>query len=265
MALLTEAELRSRLRDTDPEALREYRVPAGTIVTPAARAYLSDHKIELVVGDAPAAKVSAPTGETPPPADNGNLPAFTSPKRYTSLTGGYFDEKPEHMTALRGTVLVEKDHPIIRLRGRLDSLDADVVSAQVAVQKLGMTRLVEDLGEVLAHIREILRCEVVGAELPDTPLLGMTGDEIHARSHTPKKYYGWSHFATGVEHGEAVAALNRLRAQTRETELVSYDAFKGAGGIPVREDLIRALNRLSSLFYVMMFRVLTKEYQSQGR
>jgi ethanolamine utilization cobalamin adenosyltransferase len=43
-------------------------------------------------------------------------------------------------------------------------------------------------------------------------------------------------------------------------ELIAYDAFKGQDGVPNRGDIILALNRLSSLFYVMMFRALTKEY-----
>lgn len=267
MSLLTEAELRLRLRTEDLDALKEYRVEAGTIVTPSAKAYLSDHKIELVVGDkkvlsAPgASKTPEPVGKTrsPEPAHEGNLPAFTPPHRYESAAGGYFDEKPEHMTALRGTKLVNKDHKIIRFRGEIDDLQAHILTAQFALTRLGHRDAAEGLREVLSYTGEILRCEVLDKVLEDQTLLGMDSDEIRARSHTPKKYYGLPHFAASYDHGEGVAVLNALRTQVRKVELVAYNTFKDEYGVPVRIDIIRALNRLSSLFYVMMFRLLAEE------
>ena len=58
-----------------------------------------------------------------------------------------------------------------------------------------------------------------------------------------------------------VANLNKLRTLTRESELVAYRAFKDEYGQATREDLIRALNRLSSLFWIMMFKYLTDQYK----
>lgn len=258
MALLTESALRDRLRDKNLDALREYRVEPGTIVTPAARAYLSDHKIELVVGEK-AAPANKPAPQTQEEVGNGNLPVFEPPRRYRSAAGAYYDEKPEHMTALRGTTLVPKDHPAIRLRGRLDSLDARMLEVEVTLQKAGRADVVRDLEEVRAHIHEILRCEVMDQPLEEAPLLGMTADEIRERSHTPRKYYGRSHFLPGLEHGEAVAMLNGLRTQVREVELEAYTAFRDEYGSPARTDLLRGLNRLSSLLYVMMFRALVED------
>lgn len=266
MALLTEAELRLRLRAEDLNAMREYHVEKGTIVTPSARAFLSDHKIELLIGNAdsgcnPAVLVengsTAPSEcrkQPPAGAGNGNLPAFQAPKRYESETGGYFDEKPEHMTSLRGSRLVAKDHPVIKLRGKLDSLEAEMASVQIALEKLGKTQLAADLDAVLAFVHEILRCEVLDQQLADAPILGMSESEIRARSHTPKKYYGIAHFGASRKDGEAIVRLNRLRTCAREVELVAFDAFKEAYGPPRREDLLRGLNRLSSLFYVLMLR-----------
>ena len=47
----------------------------------------------------------------------------------------------------------------------------------------------------------------------------------------------------------------------REVEIAAYTAFKDENGVPTRGDIARALNRLSSLFYVMMFRAKTGEYE----
>lgn len=254
MGLLTEAALRDRLRGEDLSARKEFRVDWGTIVTPAARAFLSDHKIQLVEGDVSPEIPVAPSASPGDNKPNGNLPVFEKPGRYEGLGGGFYTEKPEHMTALRGNKLVNKDHPVIRFRGRMDSLMAQVLEARIALQKTGREDIAQDLGEVQAALGEILRCEVLNIPLEEAPLLGMTGDEIRARSHTPQKYYGLPHFAPEPEHGETVALLNALRTQAREVELDAYVAFRGETGVPARPDLLRALNRLSSLFYVMMFR-----------
>lgn len=223
--LLTEARLRALIQDQDLGPGQPYTVPADAIVTPAAREFLADRNIPLrYVQEIPPAR------------------------------------KPEHKTALRGAVLVDKDHPVICLRGKLDSLQAAILEVQWSLQDC--SSLVRDLDEVLAHVRDILRCEVTGQPLPEIRLLGLSGDELRARSHDPAQYYGLPHISPAVEHGEAVLRLNRLRTLAREAELAAYSAFGGPKGVPFREDLLRALNRLSSLFYVMMYRVLAKEYPS---
>ena len=226
MNVLTEAVIRLKLKGENPDAVNEYKVEPGTIVTPSARDFLASHKISLVYDEKLKDK----------------------------------KVKPEHMTSIRGAELVNKDHPIIRFRGKIDSLEARILETQLAFQKMGMDKAVMDLGNVLEYVHEILRCEVLDRTLDDQILLGMDGDEIRARSHTPKKYYGVNHIAVNLEHGEGVILLNSLRTQAREVELTAYDTFKDEYGIPKRPDIIRGLNRLSSLFYAMMFKVLTKEY-----
>lgn len=274
MGLLTEADLRFRLKGKDLDAMKEFRIEKGTVVTPAAREFLTDHKVSLIYGEKMEEKNKTGEPESPlrstcldpaggkPKEEGGNLPAFVPPKRYETVTGAYYDEKPEHMTAIRGPKLVNKDHPVIWFRGKMDSLEARILEVQLAFRKLGMDQIVEDLGSVLAYTREILRCEVLNCDLEERLLLGMNGDEIRRRSHTPKKYYGINHFAAGLEHGEGVIRLNTLRTQVREVELAAYDAFKDEYGVPRRTDIIRGLNRLSSLFYVMMFKLLAKEYEA---
>ena len=51
MSVLTEAALRVLLKNADLDAMTEYRVEKDMIVTPSARAWLSDHKIHLITDD----------------------------------------------------------------------------------------------------------------------------------------------------------------------------------------------------------------------
>ena len=250
MGLLTEAQLRLRLKGVNLSNMKEYRVDCGTFVTPGAQQFLTDRKISLVWGE-----------KTEP-----DLPCThvcSSGRKLGEMPSGARDsQKPEYMTALRGGALVNKDHPIIQFRGKVDSLQARILEVQLAFQKLGMQSAVNDLGCVLAHTREMLRCEVLGCDMEENPMLGMGYDEIRARSHDPKNYYGIGHFIPDLEHGEGVILLNCLRTQAREVELIAYCAFKDEHGLSKRPDILRALNRLSSLFYIMMLKVLAKEYEA---
>lgn len=269
MSVITEAVLRVLLKDADLEAMKEYCVEEGVIVTPSARAWLIDHKIDLVVGSKriiknPAASSEKTTVRERKPTsseERSALPAFEKPMRYESLSGGYYNEKPEHMTALRGNLLVFKDHKVIRLRGLLDSLEGKMLEVQFQFRRMGLEKGVTDLGEVLAWAKNILRCEVLCEPLEQVFLFGMDEEELRSRSHTPKKYYGLPHFAASIEDGEAVILLNMLRTYSREVELAAYEAFKKENGEPERADIIQALNRMSSVFYVMMFKAKAGEYE----
>jgi len=57
MGVVTEAQVRL---DADLATKAEYRVPAGTVVTPSARAWLVDQRIDLVIGDRRLFKVPKP-------------------------------------------------------------------------------------------------------------------------------------------------------------------------------------------------------------
>lgn len=68
-----------------------------------------------------------------------------------------------------------------------------------------------------------------------------------------------THFMPDYTMGNAVIRLNKIRTMVRETELAL--AFKEADYSIKRPDIIQALNRLSSLFWILMFRVRTGEYK----
>lgn len=89
----------------------------------------------------------------------------------------------------------------------------------------------------------------------------MDEKELRERSHNPKKYYQMTHFMPDYTMGNAVIRLNKIRTMVRETELAAFLAFKEADYSIKRPDIIQALNRLSSLFWILMFRVRTNEYK----
>ena len=62
---------------------------------------------------------------------------------------------------------------------------------------------------------------------------------------------------------ETMLHLNRLRTVVRQTELAAYEAFHDRDGLATRPDLLRALNRMSSLVWIMMIR-LKKEDTAHG-
>lgn len=178
------------------------------------------------------------------------LPAEQAkPQRYRLLSGGYLEEKPEYMTHLHGDVLVEKTHPRIAFRGALDTLEAELLLCQLQVVDFR-----QELEQVLTLVRKILRCEVLEEPLPEERLCGLTQQELRSHSHRPQDFYGQPHFMPSVTDGEAVLQLNRVRCTARRAELQAVAAFVQPEGCVQREDILRAMNRISSMLYILMIR-----------
>jgi ethanolamine utilization cobalamin adenosyltransferase len=245
MSVLTECKLRRELRGKD---IKEYRVKRQDIITPAARAYLSDKNIKLIIVEEELKQTEKSSSDNDSKKSKGIIP------RYENIQGGFFENKPEFMTQLYGNKLVYKDHPKIELRGKLDSMQAEILQIQVLAQKSKKESLVKDLEEVLGVVRKILRAEVLGEKLENFTLLGMKENEIREISHNPKKYFNREHIFPNYKMGELVIALNGLRTKIREVEICALKAFKNNDGEISRPDIIRYLNRLSSCFYVMMLK-----------
>ncbi len=267
ISVLTESEVRRQLKGRDFKEYTEFRVLKGQIVTPSAKSFLLENNINLeyvdsleeVVHEVKQAKEKV-SGKPQSKEVPGKSQTKEEKNKYVTVFGAELMEKPEHMTHLYGNLLVFKDHKIIALRGKLDSLESKILETQIITHKLGDSKLTEDLGEVLKFVRWILRCEVMNEAVGEFKLLGMTPEELRERSHYPKKYYGIGHEPVEFSMGEAVVALNSCRTTIRETELLAYTAFKGEYGDVQRADIIKALNRLSSLFWIMIFKYRTGEY-----
>ena len=268
MGLITEAELRAmwkHLPDHAP-ADKVFHLKKKDILTPSARSYLLEKNIAILAEQAETETL---------PSNQKDLASMQNPevifakeiiqqKKFRTELGISLDEKPEYMTHLKGNFLVFKDHPIIVLRGNIDHLETELLLVQAEAVELAMPKLAEDLEEVLTFIRNLIRAEVMNEPLRESSILGMTEADLRQQSHFPKKYFQLGHFMPDYHMPKAVLLLNRLRALTRKTEISAYQAFKhdlDEENKIKRTDIIQALNRLSSLFYIMMFWVRTGKYQ----
>lgn len=239
----------------------ELRVSRDTYVTDQARDYMRQCGFKLIVEDEEAPVVDESTAL---PVNEGIRPAREMRAgRFTSPDGRSFDAKPEHMTHLHGNVLVEKTHPRIALRGRLDSLQASILNVQVLALSEGEEALVDALQETLDLARAVMGAEVTEKPLEDRVLLGMDEAAQRRVSHNPKKHLGVGHLMPDVRMGAVPLALNALRCETREVELACAAAFTREDGSCARTDLVRALNRLSSTFYIMMLGVVAARTQEE--
>ena len=212
---------RANIRNRDGK--RVFYLGRGDQLTSAARDYLQQERIEV-------------------------LPAQLAKKdRYCLLDGSFLEEKPEHMTHLRGDLLVFKTHPVIRFRGKLDTLQAELILGQLEVPGEA-----KRLGEILDFSRQLIRCDVMQEPVSAEKLCGLTEQELRHRSHFPQEYYGKPHFMPEASDGPVIARLNRLRSFAREAELAAAAAFTDPEGNCTRPDILRALNRMSSMLYIMM-------------
>ena len=221
--LYTEEAVRANIRNR--EGKRVFYLGKGDTLTPGARDYLSRERIEVL------------------PAEQ------AKPEEYRLANGAVLREKPEHMTHLKGNLLVSKTHPRIALRGRLDSLEAELLLCQLNCEKWRA-----ELGEVLALARNLIRWEVLDEPAPEGRLCGLAAEELRSHSHRPQDYYGQPHFMPEAADGAVILHLNRCRTAARAAELAAAAAFTDENGNCTREDILRSLNRMSSMLYILMIR-----------
>lgn len=226
--LLNETAVRDNVRNRDGK--RVFYLAKGDQLTSGARDFLSRERIEILSAEQ------------------------ARPERYRLLNGGYLEEKPEHMTHLNREILVSKTHPRIIFRGKLDTLEAELILCQLAGE-----HLITPVGEILALTRKLIRCDVLEEPVPSEKLCGLTEEEQRRRSHFPQEYYGQPHFMPSVSDGEVIARLNRARCAAREAELAAVAAFCDREGNPARVDILRALNRMSSMLYILMIQEKSKK------
>lgn len=225
--LWDEQAARANIRNRDGK--RVYYLGKGDQLTSTARDFLRRERIEILPG------------------------SQARPERYRLLSGGYAEEKPEHMTHLNGEVLVPKTHPRIRFRGKMDTLEAELILCQLVPGAPEGA-----LGEILDLSRKILRCDVLEEPLRQDTLCGLTQAEQRERSHMPQDYYGQPHFMPQASDGSVIVGLNRARCFAREAELAAVEAFSNRDGNLIREDIPKALNRMSSMLYLLMIQEKAK-------
>lgn len=242
--VVTDIELRSHWYTHREEKIS---VPFNCVLTPAAKDFIRENNITLEYSGA---EDYGDFTVIPIPNENGK-PVFTD-----AVTGEKLYAKKENYTHLRGNLLVSKEHPQIVLRGKIDSLMAEIIETQVISHERGCEGLVKDLEEVLIFTKRILAAEVKDSPFGEIKLLGMNSEQLRRNSQNIKEYLGTDHPVPSYTHGDVCAALNKLRTMARETELAAVKAFSG----DYRIDIIEALNRLSSGIYILYCRKISGYY-----
>lgn len=167
--------------------------------------------------------------------------------------------KNHGLTSLRGSRLVEKDNPVIVLRGKLDTLCAMILEAQLLGERAGRRDFADDLQEILEFVRSIFAAEYSGTPVGEPPL---PGPDARERCRNPQRHFGRGHLLMDRGMGELPLRLNLLRTLTREAEIAAVTAFRDPAN--PRPDIIEALNGLSSIFYVLTYKYLPVDYCPGG-
>lgn len=195
---------------------RVFILGKGDTLTPSARDYLAQQRIDILP------------------------PEQAKPERWQLLGGGFCEEKGETMTHLDGETLVPKTHPRIRFRGAVDTLEAELLLCGESVR------------EILELVRRLIRCDVLNEPVGEFTFGGMREEELRKCSHFPQEYLGIAHFMPDFADSPEILQLNRARCAARAAELAAVEAFTDRDGAPVREDIIRAMNRVSSMVYLRL-------------
>jgi len=272
--IVTEYELRANWHKTKEKLII---LPPGSVITPSARDFIRSKGIDVQIEgnglkdihkntfSSAAQSIDSTTRPTPIQINplreiKSRNHAQNKMQTHSNSSSGV---KPEHMTHLRSGALVTKIHPVIAYRGQLDLFQCELVEAQGFLSNQGEDDLILKLEEISVFCRQLMVSEVKQEPFQWLTLIGFTPEELRERSHHPQKYYGIDHTPLSYTHGPIVSKLHHLRAKSREVELYANRAFTDETGACSRTDLIQALNRLSSTFYILACEVRGRNNQDQ--
>lgn len=160
----------------------------------------------------------------------------------------------ELKTSLNAREKIFKSDFRIELRGRLDSLNAQIILFQANSDS---REFIQDLEEVRSIINKIQACEACGKIFSEKLILWeLDEDEIHERSHNPKKFFNKGHLLLNYKMGRIASEINFLRTLIRETEICACRAFNDADSF----NIIHVLNRLSSALYILIYKYIPEDF-----
>ncbi len=258
MPVITEEKLRKLEKE---DKLSTLTVTTKDILTPSAKEFLNQKGIVIrdneVAKNTEVKKESVEATSTP----KQEVEKKEKPKRqyYDYITGGVYEKKPEYMTQIFGDHLVVKNHKRIVLRGKFDSLQAEIIRYWKKYEK--NKKLEADFAQAYRFVRDLFISEMIDSEFVDRDVLGYDIDTLKEITHNTHKYYKTGHlFEINVDYDETVIDINCLRAMSRQLEVAAVDAFYKEGKTE-RVDMLKALNRLSSIFYLMMLKANNGDYK----
>ena len=157
-------------------------------------------------------------------------------------------------TSLNANEKVSKSHSRIELRGRLDSLNAQIILFQTHSANEEFIKDLEEIRIIITRLQNYEAREKIFEGV--LTLFGLDEDEIHERSHNPKKFYEKGHLLPHYEMGQEAGEINFLRTLVRETELCACRAFNDEDPYKI----IHVLNRLSSALYILTYKYIPESY-----
>ena len=260
MPVITEEMLRKIEREGH---LDQVHITKKDILTPSAKEFLNKKRIGFKLEKSKDEKLQAAEKEEAAAAEKNKETGKEKPakRQYRDyITGAIYDKKPEYMTQLFGNELVVKNHKRILLRGKFDILQAETVRYWKKYEK--NKKLEADFSQTYRYIRDLFISEMTDTEFRERDVLGYDIDTLKDITHNTVKYYKTGHlFEINAAYDEAVIDLNCLRAISRECEVAAVEAFYKEGKVQ-RPDILKALNRLSSIWYLMMLKANNGDYKS---
>lgn len=260
MRIVTEIELRDQYKSNSFES---FVLNNGDRLTPAASQFLNERSIKIINND---------------DSSNGSLSQKEGNRMKTKLdinnlempkegyicfpSGKLVKDKPEHCTHLKGRILISKNNPVIKFRGQLDLLEANFITCINQIALYGYKDMADDLNQFFIYLQNIMRAEVLNEPLPFIDYKGWTDAEVREHSHYPDKYFGVKHTLPSPKYGQIYGEVNKLRAMVRQLEITAVDAFYNEDEDKCeRADIVMALNRLSSLVYIVICQFIGGHYK----
>jgi ethanolamine utilization cobalamin adenosyltransferase len=250
--IVTESALREQLRR--PSTGARVRVPAGATLSPAAADFVAQWRLVLdegPPGQVPDVRADPGTWDRPstfPVERGGDIPRCTT-------CGSEVTEKPDAMTQLNACHFALKTAPRIRLRGRIDSLQAQALLAGAQAGAQGCPALASHLGTVAAYCRELLSAEYNERPAAAPSVDGKDEEAVHRATHDPRTALDIDHLTPSVTDPEMLHRLNVLRCDVREVEVVALEVFESPHH-PFGASIVHGLNRLSSIVYYLELRLV---------
>ena len=252
------------LRKLDKEGqLEKIHITEKDILTPSAREFLNVKKIDFRIKKSQEKFVNnekTAENEVKDSPANASEEKIIKKRQYRDyITGAVYDKKPEFMTQLFGDNLVVKNHKRIVLRGKFDILQAEIIRYWKKYEK--NKKLEGDFAQTYRFVRDLFISEMTNMEFQERDVLGYDIDTLKDITHNTVKYFKTGHlFEINIDFDESVIDINYLRALSRECEVAAVDAFYKEGKVE-RVDMLKALNRLSSILYLMMLKANNGDYK----
>ncbi|TVR91660.1 MAG: DUF861 domain-containing protein [Spirochaetaceae bacterium] len=180
------------------------------------------------------------------------------PRPHCITCGQVPDRKPEHMTQLDAETFAPKNAPRIRLRGRLDTLNAVALRCAALASVCGFQATADRIATVAAYCRELMSAEYHARVPAPLQIAGMDEAQLREATHKPVEMLGIGHIAPDANDHALLLELNYLRAQVREVEVTALDAEIGT-------EIVAGLNRLSSAVYLVELLLARDDLKRGGR